>query len=253
MKYIFAGDRDIAVSVLKFIINEGIYPEALLISDETRSTHAQDLIDLSDLPRENILEGKEFDRTAGLELLRDINPDYIIGIHFPYIISKEVLDIPKIGFLNLHPAYLPFNRGWHTPSWAILEDTPIGGTLHFMAEQLDGGDIIHQKKITPSPSDTANSLYKKLKMVEVEVFKEAWPQLIQLKPNKVAQSMSEGTSHNKKDLFKPEIQEFQLEKEYKFEDVMRKLRGLTTNNLEEAAYFMKDGKKYRMQISLYKE
>lgn len=253
MKYVFAGDRDIAVHVLKFIIGEGFYPEALLVSGGNRATHAQELIELSKLPEEKIFRGKEFSDENGLKLLRDINPDYIIGIHFPYLISKEILDIPKVGFLNLHPAYLPYNRGWHTPSWAIMDETPIGATLHYMAEQLDAGDIIHQEKVEPSISDTANSLYRKLKDLELHVFKNAWPQLLNLKPSRIPQNLDEGTAYKRKDLFNPQVQELDLNQKYELATLLRKLRGLTTNNLEEAAYFTHNGKKYRVQISIEEE
>ena len=79
-------------------------------------------------------------------MLEQLSLDYIICVHFPYIVPREILSIPKYGVTNLHPAYLPYNLGWHTPSWAILENTPIGATLHYMDECVDTGDIIHQKK-----------------------------------------------------------------------------------------------------------
>lgn len=85
--------------------------------------------------------------------------DYIFGIHFPYIIKNELINLPKVGFLNLHPAYLPFNKGWHTPSWAILDERNRA-TLHFMSEELDGGDIIAQEELEVSSTVTANELYR---------------------------------------------------------------------------------------------
>ncbi len=253
MKYVFAGDRDIAVHVLQFMMNEGNMPEALLVSGGDRASHAIELRELSNLPDDKVFEGKEFTLPKSIEVLKAINPDYIIGIHFPYLISKEVLDIPAIGFLNLHPAYLPYNRGWHTPSWAIMDQTPIGATLHFMAEALDAGDIIYQEELIPGPADTANSLYQKLKALELEVFKKAWPQLKSLQPSRIPQDINAGTSYKRKDLFRPEVQELKLENEYRLESLLRKLAALTTNSVEEAAYFSKDGKKYRIQVSITEE
>src|SRR5690606_40574828 len=65
---------------------------------------------------EYIFEGNDFKNDENFSKLKELNLDYIIGIHFPYIIPTEVLKIPKTGFLNLHPAYLPYNKGWNTPS-----------------------------------------------------------------------------------------------------------------------------------------
>ncbi|RYG41574.1 MAG: hypothetical protein EOO01_24865, partial [Chitinophagaceae bacterium] len=155
MTYVFAGDRQISVNILKWLVEQGYKPAALLVSEGSTASHADSLIQVSGLAQEFVFKGKEFTTEKGIEVLSGLKPDYIFGIHFPYIIRKEVLTIPRYGFLNLHPAYLPFNKGWHTPSWAILEGTPYGATLHYMSEQLDEGDIIHQKQMDVSPADTA--------------------------------------------------------------------------------------------------
>ena len=108
-----------------------------------------------------VLRGAEFRAPSGIERLRAIGADYIVSVHFPYIIPPEVLAIPSIGSLNLHPAFLPYNRGWHTPSWAILEDTPYGATLHWIDEGVDTGDIAISRQLETRVSDTAHTLYQR--------------------------------------------------------------------------------------------
>lgn len=251
MRFAFAGDRDISVWVLEYLQKENFFPEALLVSDGPNATHSDELFKLIDPQKTKIvLRGVDFKKTENHKKLVDLELDFIIGIHFPYIIPKETLDIPKQGFLNLHPAYLPFNKGWHTPSWAILNKTPIGATLHFMAEELDEGDIIHQQKLNISPGDTAHTLYTKLKKMEFDVFKEAWPQLSSFNYFSIHQTKESGTRHVKKDLFSSNVQEIHLHKTYPAEVIIDKLRALSTNKLNEAAYFIKDGIKYRMQIAI---
>ncbi|HLS30291.1 MAG TPA: formyltransferase family protein [Flavobacteriaceae bacterium] len=247
MKYVFAGDRQISVEILQFLISKGYKPEALLVSKGANESHAKALITTSNLPSSRIFEGQEFKSAEAIKFLTGLNLDYIFGIHFPYIIPKQVLDIPKVGFLNLHPAFLPYNKGWHTPSWAIIDKTPYGATLHFMAEELDAGDILHQKEINITPEDTANSLYFKVLALEVETFKEALPEILTLKPTRIKQT-EKGTSKTKKDL--AAIQEINLSATYTGEELVNKLRALTTNRIEEAAYFIKDGKKIAVQVSL---
>jgi len=172
MRYAFAGNRNISCNLLKFIISKGYYPKALLVMDDKQSNHVKKLIELSKLSEANIFFGKSFTQEANIKILKNMQLDYIIGIHFPYIIPNKVLECPKIGFLNLHPAYLPFNKGWHTPSWAILDKTKYGATLHFMSQKLDEGDIIHQKEIQVSIEDTADTLYSKTLKLEEEVLIE---------------------------------------------------------------------------------
>lgn len=250
MKYAYAGDRDLSVTILDFLIEQGYKPSALFVSEPGRATHAEELISKSELDSSLIFSGNEFKSAEGIEMLRTLNIDYIIGIHFPYLVPKEVLDIPKIGFLNLHPAYLPYNKGWHTPSWAIIEGTPYGATLHFMTEELDAGNIIHQKICKVLPDDTANSLYQRVKQTEIETFIEAFPNLLSQSPQSTPQ-LGSGTSHTKKQL--QTIQEINLGSTYQAAELIDKLRGLTTNNIKEGAYFIKDGKKYFVQVRIESE
>jgi methionyl-tRNA formyltransferase len=253
MKFVFAGDRDISVWVLQYLISTGQYPEMLFLTEEGKATHDKELIELANLEEQYIFYGKAFQSLECLDNLRSCQPDYIIGIHFPYIISKEILDIPTFGFINLHPAFLPFNRGWHTPTWGILEGTPIGATLHFMSEKLDAGDIIHQKQLDIIPNDTADSLYKRLKLLEFEVFKDALPSLItkQFKIN--SQSTNEGTQHKKKDLFENQLRHLNLKDQYFFEDLLLRMRAFTTNDPYEAVFYFIEGKKYYLQIKITSE
>ena len=169
----------------------------------------------------------------------------LISPNFPYIIPTAILSIPSIGVLNLHPAYLPYNKGWHTPSWAIFEGTPYGATLHFMSEALDEGDIVHQKEIKVAQNDTANSLYQKVLKLEEEVFIEAFNDLKSLNPNRSKQ-VEKGTSHMKRDL--DSIREIDLEERLTAKELLDKLRALTTNDHNELAYFNIEGKKIGVRV-----
>lgn len=244
MKYGFAGNRDIALSLLKFLVEKGYKPSFLIINSNDSEEYNEKLINISQLDSGNIFCIKG---NLDIKYLIKYDVDYIFGIHFPYIIKNELLDLPKIGFLNLHPAYLPYNKGWHTPSWAILDDTLYGATLHFMSEEIDEGDIISQQELEILPTHTANSLYKDVLQLEEDVFKKALPKLISLRPTRYKQNSS-GTSHNRKDLSK--LQEINLDKDVNPRQLIDKLRALTTNDIEEAAYFIEDGKKYRINIEI---
>ncbi len=250
MKYIFAGDRDISVWVLEELMKQGLKPLALLVSEPTKATHAGELITISKLPSSRIFVGKEFESADSINHLKALESEYILGIHFPYLIKKEILEIPKIGFLNLHPALLPFNRGWHTPSWAILDKTPIGATLHFMAEELDNGDVICQKALQISPADTANTLYTRLKELELEVFRESIPMLLSKNLPRISLRLEDGTSHKRKELFSSKVQQIDLNEMYKAGELLDKLRALSTNQWAEAAYFDIDGRRYRLKIEI---
>lgn len=245
MRYAFAGDRQISCDLLEFLIQKGFYPEALLVSQRGNASHVQKLEKLADLDSDFIIKGEDFRNADKIEILRDLDLDYIIAVHFAYIIPKQVLDIPKIGFLNLHPSFLPFNKGWHTPTWAILDKTIYGATLHFMSENLDGGEIVHQKKLPVEMSDTADSLYQKALQLEKIVFKEAIDDLVSLHPNRKIQKKS-GTTHMKKDIEEQRL--LDLNEKETVSDLLDKIRALTTNDKNELAYFVENGRKIGVKI-----
>ena len=158
--------------------------------------------------------------------------------------------MPKHGVINLHPAYLPYNRGWHTPTWAIWEGTPYGATLHFMDEGIDTGDVIHQKQIQVLPKDTADTLYKRVLSLEFEVFKEAWTSVVSGSYSRKPQSVREGSTHKASDI--ASLQFIDLNKRVKAKNLIRLLRALTTNNVGDGAYFEVDGQRYQIQLYISK-
>lgn len=245
MKYGFAGDRLISVSLLSFLIDEGYKPSFLVVNKNRDSSHRDELISLSGLRDRDIYDIDFLNKNYNI--LADYDTDYIFGIHFPYIISEQLLSIPKVGFINLHPAYLPYNKGWHTPSWAILDRTKYGATLHFMSNDLDAGDIIAQKEIEVKLNLTANELYQSVLEVEEQLFKDSFTNLLTLNPSRTKQ-VEDGTSYSKKDLAK--MQKIDLDDKVFPIDLIDKLRALTTNDIDEAAYFVIDGKKYKIQVNI---
>lgn len=254
LRIAFAGDRDIGVWVLDFLLAQGVRPLALLVPDQARASQAATLKSRCRyLPEENISVGPGFQSPDFIAKLRDLKLDYIFGIHFPYLVPESVLAVSGNGFLNLHPAYLPFNRGWHAPTWSILDGTPSGATLHFMDKGLDTGDIIHRKELQVVESDTADALYQKLKKIEFDVFKEAWPQLLSGKITRIPQDPAAGSFRKRRDLYQPEIQKINLDEETTARNLLARLRALTTDRLNEAAYFDVNGVRQRVQITISPE
>lgn len=75
------------------------------------------------------------------------------------IVSKECLKDKKI--LNAHPGIIPNSRGLDLFKWAILEDRPLGVTLHYIDEKVDCGAIV---SVSPTPiysSDTLHTLARR--------------------------------------------------------------------------------------------
>ena len=98
-----------------------------------------------------------------VKIIRDLSPDYIFCIGWPFIISEKILSIPKECSIGFHPTELPKNRGHHPITWAIaLGLDRTASTFFKMKGTVDSGEIINQKIIKINEDDTSNSLYKKI-------------------------------------------------------------------------------------------
>jgi len=89
-----------------------------------------------------------FDKKISTKVIRDMNPDIIFSLYYRLILSQEVLDIPSLGCINVHPGYLPKDRGPAPSLWNILNGDKFAGiTAHYMTKEIDAGDIIDQERI----------------------------------------------------------------------------------------------------------
>ena len=114
-----------------------------------------------------------------IALLREIAPDFILSFYYRNMISREVLDIPRRGALNLHGSYLPKYRGRVPVNWAIINgETETGATLHYMVEKPDAGEIVDQEKVPILFTDTALNLFNKVTDAAVLVIGRSWPLLV---------------------------------------------------------------------------
>jgi UDP-4-amino-4-deoxy-L-arabinose formyltransferase/UDP-glucuronic acid dehydrogenase (UDP-4-keto-hexauronic acid decarboxylating) len=96
------------------------------------------------------------------EILK-FKPDIIFSFYYRKMICKEILEIPRLGALNLHGSLLPVYRGRCPVNWVLVKgENQTGVTLHFMVDKPDAGDIVGQKKVNIDFNDTARSLYDKL-------------------------------------------------------------------------------------------
>jgi len=251
----FAGDRDVSVDVLTALLELGDAPQALLLSDPDRASHDAALVTLCESAGISppVIRGRQLSSATSLEFLQRLELDYIVCVHFPYILRRPVLDTASRGVLNLHPSYLPYNRGWHTPTWAILDGTPAGASLHFVDESLDTGDIVCQRHALVDPADTAHTLYAKLKKLEVQVFTEGWQQIRDGSAKGIPQTDGQATVHKRQSLFDPAVQRLELNAVVRTRDLLRQLRALTTNRVDEAAYFESGKHRYRVQVTITPE
>ena len=95
--------------------------------------------------------------------INDISPDLIIVADFGLIIPVEILKLPLLGCLNIHPSLLPRYRGPSPVSFALLNEKKLTGvTIMLMDEGLDTGAIVAQKNVEFLYQENAEGLTKRL-------------------------------------------------------------------------------------------
>jgi len=98
-----------------------------------------------------------------IESVRQMNPDLILVAAYGQILTAALLEVPRLGCLNVHTSLLPKLRGAAPIQWSILNDEPVTGiTIMKMDLGLDTGDILTQESTAILPADDARSLHDRL-------------------------------------------------------------------------------------------
>lgn len=95
--------------------------------------------------------------------LRGYAPDLVVVVAYAQILPQEVLDIPRLGCINVHFSLLPRYRGAAPVQWALIRgETETGITTMKMDAGLDTGPILKQSRVTIAPDETAGELTARL-------------------------------------------------------------------------------------------
>jgi methionyl-tRNA formyltransferase len=89
--------------------------------------------------------------------------DLIISFGYSHILKSDFIDNCGCPIINLHIAYLPFNKGAYPNFWSFYDGTPSGVSLHLIDEGIDTGPILYQKQIKFDHEKTFAETYKRLK------------------------------------------------------------------------------------------
>ncbi len=97
----------------------------------------------------NIKMLNDINQTSGINWVKGYCPDLILSIRFGKILQQPIIDIPKLGVINLHSGLLPSYQGVMVSFWAMFNgETDIGSCLHYISDkQIDSGKIIQQTSI----------------------------------------------------------------------------------------------------------
>lgn len=104
--------------------------------------------------------------------VRDQRADAAIVLAYGRILTREVLDTPRLGCLNLHASLLPRYRGAAPIQWCIARgETETGICLMQMDEGIDTGPVLATRRIPIGPDETADQLFARMAELAAEVIR----------------------------------------------------------------------------------
>jgi methionyl-tRNA formyltransferase len=202
------------------------------------------------MPSGKVWLGRELRNPDTLARLRELRPDIGISASFAYLLKPEMIQIFPRGCINLHAALLPYNGGWHTNVWPIIDGTPAGATVHYIDAGVDSGDIIAQRQIPVERTDTGGTVHEKITRDLIELFKETWPSIREGTNARIPQDRSKATSHRKAEI--GEISRIDLNRTYRGREMIDLLRARTYLPYP-SAYYLEGAKPTYVRIELLRE
>lgn len=110
-----------------------------------------------------VLQFERIRRKEGREALAALQPDLFVTAAFGQILSKAVLDIPRLGTINVHASLLPQYRGSAPINWCIVSGERKAGVTTMMTnEGIDTGDMLLRDEVEIGENETAEELTERL-------------------------------------------------------------------------------------------
>lgn len=164
MNIIFFGTPQFAADVLSYLLSEGIAIQAVITKPDKpkgrsaalQPTPVKQIALAHQLPiyQPELVSSPDFS-----PILKDYNPDLFVVVAYGEIIKQHLLDMPKLGCINLHASLLPKYRGAAPIQQAIINgETESGVTIMHMAKKMDAGDIIKIVSVPIGPDTTYGEL-----------------------------------------------------------------------------------------------
>ena len=176
MKIVFMGTPDFAEESLKAVYEAGYEILTVVTNPDRKQGRGMKMSvspvkkfaeekELQILQPEKVRNNEEF-----ISKIKDLKPDVICVVAYGKILPKEILDIPKIGCINVHGSLLPKYRGAAPIQWAVLNgDRETGITTMYMDVGMDTGDMILKEKVTIGDDETTGELWDRLSKIGGEL------------------------------------------------------------------------------------
>lgn len=178
MRVVFMGSPQFAVPPLEYLVL-GEYEVAAVYTQPDRTGGRGRALVASPAKQAalalglSVVQPASLKEAAAVEQLAGFKPDLIVVAAFGQILPKPVLELPRLGCLNVHPSLLPRFRGASPVAAAILAGDEFSGvSIMLLDEGMDSGPVLARAKIPVSAQDTTASLTDKLSLLGARLLGE---------------------------------------------------------------------------------
>ena len=191
IKIVFMGTPDFACNVLQSLIDNE-YNVSLVVSQPDKYVGRKHILTntpVKQLAIDNNIEVFQPEKIrSDYQKIVDINPDLIITCAYGQIIPEELINLPRLGCINVHASLLPKYRGGAPIHWAKINgEEKTGVTIMYMDKNMDSGDIISQEELVINNEDTTESLFDKLSILGANLLVETLPSILENNNNRIKQ------------------------------------------------------------------
>ena len=172
MRVVFMGTPQIAADCLSRLIADGfdlvgVYTKPDMPKNRGMKLAMSEVKEVALAAGLPVYQPATFRDDAAVEELRALRPDVIAVVAYGKILPQRVLDIPKLGCINIHTSILPALRGSAPAQWAILNGLDeTGVTAMYLSAGMDEGDIIEIRKTPIEPLENSTALLARLETVD---------------------------------------------------------------------------------------
>lgn len=234
----------------RWLKDQGEEIVGLAMHPSCRRAYGEQILESAGVDLSRVFDGSRLRDDGTVAEIRKLNADVAISLFFDYIFKPSFIDLFPSGVINLHPAYLPHNRGQHPNVWSIIDGTLAGVTLHYVDPGIDTGDIIAQSGVPVDAVDTGESLYRKLEKECVRLFEVAWSDVRDGSAPRQKQGPADGPAHRLGDL--DAIDEIKLDEHVSAQRLLDIIRGRTFPPYK-GTYFLDGERKVYLRLQLLLE
>lgn len=238
---------NVGYEIGRYLGEIGEPPTCLVLDAKAPAAQSCRIRDASRVDESHVLLSDAVGSPDGVGALRAFDLDLAVLAWWPYILSGDLLRVPRLGCLNFHPSLLPHNRGKHYNFWALVEGAPFGVTIHFVDDGVDTGDIAFQAPLAVTWEDTGASLYERAQRAIVDLFIASYPTIRSGHIPRIPQDRSRGSFHRAAEL--EPASRIDLGASYTARELLNLLRARTFAP-HPGAWFVDNGERYEVRVQI---